>query len=352
MSKVEQLQESQLKQYKKVREDVAALLDKETVHPHLSYVQECAATLLEMLPEDLRSNDWRLFSTVMSEIRDSFRIFSNYRDRRKVTVFGSARPKEDSREFQAAVAFGKVIAELGYMVITGGGPGIMHAANLGAGRENSFGLNIEIPWEQLANPVVDGGERSIIYHYFFTRKLFLVRESHALVLFPGGYGTLDEAFETLVLIQAGKSPVKPIVMVDLPHLNYWTKWLRFMQTSQLKNGFISTEDLYLWHITYDVRDAARIVTDFYRIFHSQAWVNDTLLLRLQRQLNSEEMKELNRDFSDILVDGGIEQTGAMKEEQERDGSIPVAELPRLVFNFDKSSYGRLRQLIDRINSFR
>lgn len=320
-------------------------------HPHISFFKEQLSTLTGMLQEDVNAHEWRLMTTVIREIRDSFKLFSGYRNERKVTVFGSARPKPDSREFKAAFEFGRMISRMGYKVITGGGPGIMHAANKGAGREDSFGLNIEIPWEQEPNPVLDGDNKLYTYHYFFTRKLFLVKESHALVLFPGGYGTQDEAFETLVLIQAGKSPIKPIVMVDLPHLNYWTKWLRFMQTTQQKNGFINTEDLYLWNVTYDLNEAARIVTEFYRIYHSQRWVGDNMLFRIQRQLTGGEMRELNADFADIISSGSIDQCGALKEERERDGSIPVPELPRLIFDFDRSSFGRLRKMIDRINSF-
>jgi len=335
-----------------IKKLIEQMLSTYTNHPHSHYIQKSFHRLLEMLGEDVTSAEWRLMSTVVSEIQESFRLFSGYRTKRKVTVFGSARPKPESEEFKAAVEFGKVITKLGYMVITGGGPGIMHAANLGAGRDQSFGLNIEIPWEQKANPVVEDDLKLITYHYFFTRKLFLVKENHALALFPGGYGTQDEAFETLVLIQAGKAPIRPIVMIDLPHLNYWTKWLRFMQTTQLKNGYINKEDLCLWNITYDVNDAARIITEFYRNFHSQHFLGHTLLLRIQRQLNAEEMTELNQDFSDILTGGSIEQSGALKEERERDGSIAVPELPRLVFDFNMSSYGRLRQMIDRINSFR
>lgn len=320
--------------------------------PHSERAKEIIATVAKMLSEDVSSEEWRLSAIALKEMRHSYRVFAPYRGTRKVTVFGSARSGEESPEYIAAREFSRRIAALGYMVITGAGPGVMEGANEGAGRDMSFGLNVDIPWEQMANPVIDGDDKLINFHYFFTRKLFFIKESDALVLFPGGYGTLDEAFETLVLIHAGKSPIKPIVMIDNPQINYWTKWLRFMQTSQLKNGYINTEDLYLWTITYDVQEAVRIITDFYRNYHSQRWVGDLMVIRINRKLDRSEMTELNDDFADIVTSGSIEQSNALVAEKEYNGLIPHEELPRLRFAFDKSSFGRLRQLIDRINSFR
>lgn len=334
-----------------LEKQVDAFLADHADHPKIDKARQMAATIRKMLQEDVSGEEWRLATIVLKELRHSFRVFAPHREKRKVTVFGSARSKPESPEFKAAQKFGEKVSGLGWEVITGGGPGIMHAANDGAGLERSFGLNIEIPWEQRANPVVEGSDRLITYHYFFTRKLFFLKESHALVLFPGGYGTLDEAFETLVLIQAGKAPIKPIVMVDVPKLNYWTKWLRFMQTSQLQHGYINTEDLFLWTITYDINEAVRIITDFYRNYHSQRWLNGRMLLRINRRLTPAELGELHEDFDDIITSGGIEQSDALPEEMEN-GAMPVPEKTRLLFNFDKSSFGRLRLMIDRINSFR
>jgi uncharacterized protein (TIGR00730 family) len=334
-----------------LEKQVDAFLADHGDHPKIAQARQMAATIRKMLTEDVSGEEWRLATIVLKELRHSFRVFADHRNKRKVTVFGSARSKPETAAFKAAQKFGEKAVAEGFEVITGGGPGIMHAANEGAGAEHSYGLNIEIPWEQRANPVVEGTNRLITYHYFFTRKLFFLKESDALVLFPGGYGTLDEAFETLVLIQAGKTPIKPIVMIDLPKLNYWTKWLRFMQTSQLQHGYINTEDLFLWTITYDVNEAVRIITNFYRNYHSQRWLDGRMLLRINRTLNVAELGELNKDFADIITSGLIEQHDALPEEAEN-GSVPVPEKPRLLFNFDKSSFGRLRLLIDRINSFR
>jgi uncharacterized protein (TIGR00730 family) len=316
------------------------------------FARETAATVLKMLDEDVRRLDWKIISAAIKEMRHSFRVFAPYEGRRKVTIFGSARSEPQSQAYQAAKQFAERISKLGFMVITGAGHGIMQAANEGAGRENSFGLNIDLPWEQEANPVVEGDQKLINFRYFFTRKLEFLKESDALALFPGGFGTLDETFELLTLIQCGRNPVVPIVMIDVPELNYWTRWLRFMQSSQLKNGFISRDDLYLWSITYDVDEACRIITEFYRNYHSQRWVGDRLVLRIRRRLTEGEIEEIRRDFSGIVLDGSIEQQEALPEEAAENGGIEFPELPRLVFRFDRRSFGRLRRLIDRVNEFR
>ena len=320
-------------------------------NPNLNYARQTIAAAVKMLDENVDRLDWKIVTAAIKEMRHSFRVFAPYKDQRKVTVFGSARVQPESQAYKAAFQFAERISRLGFMVITGAGHGIMGAANAGAGRAMSFGLNIELPWEQDANPIVEGDEKLINYHYFFTRKLEFIKESDALALFPGGFGTLDETFELLTLIQCGRSPIRPIVMIDVPELNYWTKWLRFMQTSQLKNGFISTDDLYLWSIVYDVDEACRIITNFYRNYHSQRWVRDKMVLRLTRELSGAEIAELERDFSDILTRGGFEQRGALTEESDSNGVIEFEELPRLVFRFDQRSFGRLRRLIERINQF-
>ena len=330
---------------------IDSLLADQADNPNLGYARQTIAAAVKMLEENVDRLDWKIVTAAIKEMRHSFRVFAPYKGQRKVTVFGSARSEPDSQAYKAAFQFAERISRLGFMVITGAGHGIMGAANAGAGRAMSFGLNIELPWEQDANPVVEGDEKLINYRYFFTRKLEFIKESDALALFPGGFGTLDETFELLTLIQCGRSPIRPIVMIDVPELNYWTKWLRFMQTSQLKNGFISTDDLYLWSIVYDVDEACRIITNFYRNYHSQRWVRDKMVLRLTRELSGAEVAELQRDFSDILTGGGFEQSGALPEESDSNGAIEFEELPRLVFHFDQRSFGRLRRLIERINQF-
>lgn len=319
--------------------------------PRYPYARQMIATVMKMLKEDVSRLDWKITTAALKEMRHSFRVFEPYENRRKVTVFGSSRADTNTEAFKAAERFSRRVKQLGFMVVTGAGHGIMLAANQGAGAEESFGLNIDLPWEQVANPVIEDDEKLINFKYFFTRKLVFIKESHALALFPGGFGTLDEAFELLTLIQCGKTPLVPIVMIDVPELNYWTKWLRFMQTSQLKNGFISRDDLHLWSITYDVDEACRIITNFYRNYHSQRWVGERLALRINKQLSSANLAELNRDFNEILVEGEIEQSEALKEEWDDDGEVEFPELPRLLLYFDRRNFGRLRLMIDRINQF-
>jgi uncharacterized protein (TIGR00730 family) len=335
-----------------IEKKIAALLTGHETDPHYGFARETVATVLKMLDEDVQRLDWKIITSAIKEMRHSFRVFSRYAGRRKVTVFGSARIKPHSEAYKAARQFAERIKKLGFMVISGAGQGIMQAANEGAGRENSFGLNIDLPWEQEANPIVEGDEKLINFKYFFTRKLVFMKESDALALFPGGFGTLDETFELLTLIQCGRSPLRPIVMIDVPELNYWTKWLRFMQSSQLKNGFIAKDDLYLWSITYDVDEACRIITNFYRNYHSQRWVRDQMVLRIGRRLDTGELDELRRDFSSIVLSGTIDQREALPEEADESGHMELPDLPRLVFRFDRRSFGKLRKLIDRINEFR
>jgi uncharacterized protein (TIGR00730 family) len=336
-------------------ERIGGLFEVYSDNPNVYYARKALNTLLSMLENGMDQTDWRIAGTSLKELEKSFRVFAQYRHRHKVTVFGSARTAENSETFQAAKAFGKRIAELGFMVLTGAGGGVMRAANQGAGIENSFGLNIDLPFEQAPNEVVAGSDRLINFKYFFMRKLTFIRESDALALFPGGFGTMDEAFELLTLIQCGRTPVRPVVMVDVSELNYWTKWLRFMQTSQLRNGFIDRDNLYLWTITYDIEEACRIITGFYRNFHSQVNLGDRIVLRIKKRLNEREMAELNREFADMVPEGRIEQCDILPEEEEAVKTdltgMVSPELNRLVFAHDRRSFGRLRQLIDRINTF-
>lgn len=332
-----------------------ALLEKFKGKPNLASAREAIESILEMLSNGVEEVEWRIASATLIELERSFCVFAHYREQPKVTVFGSARAAADSEAYRAAFNFARRMVESGYMVITGAGGGIMEAANKGAGVDKSFGLNIDLPLEQEPNAVIAGSDKLINFKYFFTRKLTFIKESDALALFPGGLGTMDEAFELLTLIQCGRTPVRPVVMIDVPELNYWTKWLRFMQSSQLKNGFIDKDNLYLWTITYDVEEACRIITDFYRNFHSLCYLGDRIVMRIKRELSVRELAVLNRTFFEMVPRGEIEQSGPLAEEAEAAGgdlkTTECPELPRLVFEFDRRSFGRLRRMIDRINQF-
>ena len=290
--------------------------------------------------------DLKLMNRALREMRRSNRVFQPYRKTRKVVCYGSARTPPDRPEYQAAVRFSALMVDRGFMVITGAGDGIMGAAQLGAGRDHSFGLNISLPFEQSANPVIDGDPKLVEFNYFFTRKLAFVKEGDAFALFPGGFGTMDECFELLTLIQTGKGMVEPIVMVDAPGGTYWRTFERFLREHFLRLGLISEEDLSLFRITDDVSEAVREIEQFYRVYQSYRYVGRKLVIRLQEALPDGFTEMLDNDFPDLLAEGRFETCGALPEEADE---VEIAGLPRLVFVAKRNNFGRMRQLIDRIN---
>ncbi len=291
----------------------------------------------------------RLFNRAVREMRYANKIFLPFRDVRKLCIFGSARTDPKTPEAKAAHAFAKLMAESKFMTITGGGEGIMGAAQGGAGKEQSFGLNISLPFEQHANATIEGDPKLINFHYFFTRKLFFLRESHAIALFPGGFGTMDEGFEAMTLIQTGKARLIPIVMVDAPGGNFWRTFEHYVREHLLGDGLISKEDFHLIKITDDLQQARKEIVNFYYNFHSYRYVRDHLVIRLQRQIPTGALPRLQEDFEDILKPGGTIQTSEPFSEEANEPEI--AHLPRLVLNFNRRSFGRLRLLINRLNDF-
>ena len=291
--------------------------------------------------------DLKLLSRALKELRHAFRFFDGLRDRPKVTVFGSARLPADSPSYRQAESFGRAMARSGWFVVTGAGEGIMEAAHVGAGREHSIGVNILLPFEQSENPVMDGNPHLIHTKYFFTRKLLFLKESSGVALFPGGFGTMDEAFEVLTLLQTGKTHPFPVVLVDEPGGTYWTAWRRFVEDSLLNTGMISGEDLSLFRITSDVEEAVREIRGYYRVFHSMRYVGRNLVIRIRKPLAPGSLAALNADFRDLLVEGSISQGKGLPEEADEP---EIADLPRIVFRFNAGRHGRLRQLIDRLNN--
>lgn len=290
--------------------------------------------------------DLKILSRTLRELRYAFTVFRPYRRRRKVTIFGSARTKPDHPEYQSAVQLGEQMAEHGWMVITGAGGGIMEAGHRGAGREASMGLNIMLPFEQSANDYIEGDPKLVTMKYFFTRKLMFVKECSAVVCLPGGFGTLDEALETLTLMQTGKQTLIPLVLLDHPGGSYWSDLGKFFDQQLLGGGMISPEDVSLYKIANSVDQAIEETLGFYTVYHSLRYVNDRLVFRLKRELSGEQLEDIQDSFADILVDGKFVQRDALPEES---GEPDLAEMPRLVFHFDRRSLGRLRMLINRIN---
>src|SRR4051812_10065437 len=247
-------------------------------------VQQLRETADKLIRDNTPRGDVKLLNTALKELRYAFKVFAPYRHRRKVTVFGSARLSADHPAYQQAVEFGRRIAEADFMVITGAASGIMEAGHVGAGRENSIGVNILLPFEQDANVVIAGDAKLMHLKYFFTRKLLFVKESDAVALFPGGFGTQDEGFEVLTLIQTGKSHLFPVVMVDEPGGDYWRLWQRYIEDVLLARRMISSADLALFKVTDSVAEAVAEIVGFYRVYHSMRYVREDLILRLQRPL--------------------------------------------------------------------
>jgi uncharacterized protein (TIGR00730 family) len=310
------------------------------------YIQQIKETTDKLLRDHASRGDVKLLATALRELRYCFKLFSAYRERRKVTVFGSARLPQDHPACVQAADFGRRMAEAGYMVITGAAQGIMEAGHVGAGREASIGINILLPFEQEANPVIAGDKKLMHLKYFFTRKLLFVKESDAIALFPGGFGTQDEGFEVLTLIQTGKSHMFPIVLVESPGDDYWQRWLSFINDVLVARRLIAPADLALFKMTSSVDEAVAEVLNFYRVYHSMRYVRGDLVLRLQRRLSEALLRTIRTDFKDILKAGTFEQTAALPAET---GEPLLADLPRLKFRFDRHQLGRLRMLIDLIN---
>lgn len=290
--------------------------------------------------------DLKLVDVALSEIRDALECFGPYSDSRKVTVFGSARTDPSSEEYDLAHRFSALMAENDFMVITGAGPGIMQASNEGAGRSRSFGVNIKLPFEQAANPVIDGDPKLADFKYFFTRKLFFLKESSAVAMFPGGFGTHDECFETLTLVQTGKSQLVPIVFLDVPKGTYWKTWHQYVQEHLLRKGLISPDDLALYKVTDDINDAIDEIVGFYRVYHSSRAIRGKLVVRLTHPVAESVLTTLSTEFADILNGKAITSREPYEEESDEP---ELADLPRLLLHFDMRQYGRLRILIDRLN---
>lgn len=309
-------------------------------------LKDMMETVFHYAEDNAPVNELKLVSRSMREMRYAGTVFRKYADRRKVAVFGSARTRAEEPDFQLAREFARRIVEENFMIITGGGDGIMGAAQQGAGAEKSFGLNIRLPFEQQPNPVIAQDPKLINFNYFFARKLSFVKETSAFVLFPGGFGTLDEGFEVLTLLQTGKTSIVPIILMDRPNGFYWETWRRFLDNDLLELGLISRPDFHLFTITHDVDRAVEEIKHFYKVFHSYRWVRDEMVIRINGRLTPHSLETLNQQFDHLLVSGHIVQRGALPEEED---DVSVKDLPRLVLIPRKREFGMLRLLINAIN---
>ena len=311
-------------------------------------IREMILTALKAGQESDYPADLMLIRSAMKEMRYTNKVFAPYRNRRKVTIFGSARTPREDPVYEACVRFSRELANRGYMIITGGGPGIMQAGNEGAGSENSFAVNIRLPFEQAPNPIMTDTPRLITYKYFFNRKVAFVREAQAIAVFPGGFGTLDEAMEVFTLIQTGKTSPKPLVLIDDGN-GFWENWLGFVKQRLLGMSLISGEDFSLFTLTSDIDEAITVIEAFYRNYHSIRFVHGKLVIRLNRELTPEEIRTIETEFPELYAPGTrITPTPPLPEEQDEPDLL---HLPRIILCFDHHRYGLLIACIWRINSF-
>jgi uncharacterized protein (TIGR00730 family) len=310
-------------------------------------IAEMIVTALKMARDQMGVADLKLINRSLKDLRYAAKVFAPFQKFRKVVVFGSARLPLEAPEAKVAEDFARKMVAQKYMVITGAGDGIMGAAQLGAGREHSFGLNIRLPFEQRPNAVIDRDPKLINFNYFFTRKLNFVKETHAFALFPGGFGTLDETFEVLTLMQTGKARIIPVIMLDQPGGTYWESWMAFVSEHLLKLGFVSSVDFAFFRIVHNVEEAVSEILNFYKVYHSARWVREEYVMRLCRRLPDKVIADLNEKFADILRTGKIVQGTALRQEKNEPESW---ELPRLIFTPHRRDFGRFRQLIDAINA--
>ncbi|WHZ28026.1 MAG: hypothetical protein OJF51_002824 [Nitrospira sp.] len=329
-----------------IMHQISALLDSREDDLHAGLMTELLTGLLKLHEAHLDLLDVKIVNRAVKELRHAFSVFHGYRNRQKVSIFGSARMLSDDPNYELAYQFAQAIVREGFMVITGGADGIMRAAQEGAGRENSFGVNIMLPFEQGPNSTIADDPKLITFKYFFTRKLMFQKEANAIALFPGGFGTHDEGFEILTLAQTGKSDPQPIICLQAPGCDYWDDWSAFVRRQLLNRKLINEEDMGLFAIVNSAEAAVSQILKFYRRYHSIRFVGRELAMRLKQTITPEQLEQLRGRFADLLSDGTFELRGPLDEELDEPA---LRDLPRLVFNFNRRSAGRLRQLISHLN---
>lgn len=332
----------------KIDQIIDELLNKAENINHPELVREMIISALKAGQESDYLADLKMLNNTMKEMRYTNKVFAPYRHRKKVTIFGSARTTPNDPIYHKCISFSQLLAEKGYMIITGGGPGIMQAGNEGAGCENSFAVNIRLPYEQAPNQIMLENSRLITYKYFFNRKVAFVKESDAIAVFPGGFGTLDEAMEVFTLIQTGKTSPKPLVLID-DNSGYWDMWFNFIKDAMLGRGYIAADDFAIFTFTRDIEEGVRVIEEFYRNYHSLRFVDGKLVIRLNKILSDEDIEQLEKEFPEVFRPGSrIERTHPLPEESDEPD---IMHLPRISLCFDHQHYGLLIAFIGRINKF-
>ena len=320
--------------------EIEELAKKYSLPQNREYFRQLFTTVIKLYLDKADERDLYLINVTLKELRHIFRTFARYRNVRKVAIFGSHRSRSQSKEYKMAVDFAKEIVKKGYMVITGGGGGVMEGGNRGAGKKG-FAVKITLPQELEPNPYVTPGEKLIMVRYFFTRKLAFIKESDATVLFPGGFGTHDEGFEVLTLLETGKCSPRPLIFVEAPGKKYWRTWLRFLKNELLKGKFLTEEEFKLFRVVGSVKEAVEEIVNFYRNYHSIRYGKETTIIRLNQKIPIKELKKLSKKYKDI-ISGEIMPSGPLPSEVRNKEFL---ELPRICMRFDRKSYGRLIELI-------
>jgi uncharacterized protein (TIGR00730 family) len=328
------------------RQALSDLLDSLDVRANRDQLLEILETVSRMAANGTDRLDLKITNAALKEMAEAFAMFTPYKRERKITMFGSARTLPSDPLYAQARDLAAVLAGHGWSTLTGAGPGIMAAGLEGAGPDRAFGINIRLPFEQGANQFIRDNPKLVSMKYFFTRKLLLIKESFAYAVLPGGFGTLDEVFELLTLLQTGKAEPAPVVLLEAPGYSYWKAWERFLVEEVASRGLISGGDEHFYRIADTVEDAAAEVLNFYRNYHSLRWVGETLVLRLERRPTDEEAAALSEEFADAMT-GPLRVLDGPLAAERRSDDFP--ELPRLALHFDRFSYARLRQLIDALN---
>ncbi len=349
------IQEDNLNREVNLNQELEELLALLPTLPNRESISQVLNLILELSKTNILPFDWKLIAKTLQDLGKASEIFRPYRHARKVSIFGSARIDENSLEYAQAKEFAHQITKAGFMVLTGGGGGIMAAGNEGAGSESSFGLNIELPYEHAPNPHISR-QNYLDFNYFFTRKLFFLRETHAIVIFPGGFGTQDELFETLTLMQTGKCAPIPLILIDKPNGCYWQEWDGYIQSCLLGRELIASEDRNFYKITSDIKEAAALIVNFYKNYHSSFWAQDSFVMRLNREISDIHLRRLNHLFRDCLIDGeivrGDDFSPKLKKSKMELPKIDESEdnsLPKLAMRLKHHSYGDLHRLIEAIN---
>jgi uncharacterized protein (TIGR00730 family) len=324
---------------------IAEFVGRFTPGKNADLIGEMMVTLCRLARDQCGRGEMKILNSALKELRYAFKVFAPYSEVPKVSIFGSARTAPDHPQYKQAVKFAELIRQAGWMVITGAGDGIMRAGHHGATRQASFGVAIRLPFEQATNVIIAEDEKLMNFKYFFTRKLIFVKEARAIALFPGGMGTQDEGFEALTLVQTGKAPPMPVVMIDEPDGTYWQHWRTYVQSELLRTNMIGPEDMHLMYLTDDAEKAVKHITHFYRRYHSSRFVKNELVIRMKSAIPDELVQRLNGEFADLVERGRIRQEPAALPEENGE----CADLPRLVFTYNNSSTGRLRMLINALN---